>query len=85
MIEYLPWSKRTLDYCISKHSERMIPSLDMEFSSICTRANCIYCDSKPYVGLKMENELSKNDTINLLKNVVIKDLSGYIHVGWVNP
>lgn len=85
MIEYLPWSKRTLDYCISKHSERMIPSLDMEFSSICTRANCIYCDSKPYVGLKMENELSKNDTINLLKKCCNKGLKWIYTCGLGEP
>lgn len=85
MIEYLPWSKQTLDYCITAHSKRMIPSLDIEFSSICTGANCIYCDSKPYVGLKMEKELSSNGILDLLRKCSDKRLKWIYTCGLGEP
>lgn len=68
MIEFIPWSQKVLNECIDMHKKGLIPSLDLELSSICTAANCIYCDSKPFVGQKMPNELLENDLIRLLKN-----------------
>lgn len=49
MIEYLPWSKKTLGELLMSHQEGNIPSLDIELTGKCTGACCIYCDSKPYV------------------------------------
>ena len=57
-----------LNECVTMHKEGMIPSLDIELSSICTAANCIYCDSKPHVGTIMRNELSQDIFLKLLKN-----------------
>jgi hypothetical protein len=68
MIEYLPWSRQVLEENISLHKNGIIPTLELELSSICTDANCIYCDSKPFVGPKMKNELSKKELLDLLRN-----------------
>ena len=48
-IEYLPWSKKVLNYCLQTAANGGIPCLDIELTSKCTGACCIYCDSKPSV------------------------------------
>ncbi len=48
-VEYYPWSSAVLSECIVAMKKGMIPSLDLEFTSKCTGASCIYCDSKPDV------------------------------------
>lgn len=68
MIEYKPWSKKVLNECIEMHKKGLIPSLDIELSSICMAANCIYCDSKPNVGCEMPSEISESNLIDLLFN-----------------
>lgn len=50
MIEYIPWAKKTLDYCIQSQKAGFIPTLDIELTAKCSRAFCIYCDSKPTVS-----------------------------------
>lgn len=57
MVEYLPWSKKTLGDLLVSQKEGNIPALDIELTGKCTGACCIYCDSKPYVrscGIKGE-------------------------------
>jgi organic radical activating enzyme len=61
MIHYLPWSKQVLEDCISSHKIGKLPALDFEFSSLCTGACCIYCDSKPAVGEKSLNEVTADE------------------------
>lgn len=48
--EYLPWSKKTLNECLSFQSKGLLPSLDLELTAKCSRCSCIYCDSKPGVS-----------------------------------
>lgn len=47
--EYYPWSKVVLDEVLSKHRQGKIPTLDIDLTSKCSGASCIYCDSKPAV------------------------------------
>lgn len=85
MIEYLPWSHKTLNECTSAHSNKKIPTLDLEFSSVCTGANCVYCDSKPFVGSKMKNELTKDSMMILLKKCKEKGLKWIYTCGLGEP
>lgn len=48
-IEYYPWSKGVLDEVLLMHKYNKIPTLDIDLTSKCSRASCIYCDSKPVV------------------------------------
>lgn len=85
MLEYLPWSKKTLDNCISIHKNKMIPSLDFEFSSACTAANCIYCDSKPMVGPKTKGEMTTENVMELLEKCRDKGLRWIYTCGLGEP
>ena len=49
MTEYLPWSNYTLRRCICEQQNGNLPTLDLELTAKCSRACCIYCDSKPSV------------------------------------
>lgn len=49
MLEYLPWSMKVLYDTIAAQQNGDIPTLDIELTSKCSRASCIYCDSKPDV------------------------------------
>ncbi len=66
MIEYLPWSDKILSECIAEHRKGNLPTLDLELTSKCTQASCIYCDSKPKVGKKHPDELTYRETKQLL-------------------
>lgn len=68
MIHYLPWSKLVLENCLLNHKKGKIPTLDFEFSSQCTGACCIYCDSKPIVGKKSANEVTSDEIEKLIKD-----------------
>ena len=48
-IEYYPWSKEVLKEALKMQKQGMIPTLDIELTSKCSGACCIYCDSKPSV------------------------------------
>lgn len=48
-IEYYPWSKKVLKESLDLQKHGMIPTLDLELTSKCSEACCIYCDSKPSV------------------------------------
>lgn len=48
-IEYYPWSKAVLKEAIEIHKYGLIPTLDLELTSKCSGACCVYCDSKPEV------------------------------------
>jgi MoaA/NifB/PqqE/SkfB family radical SAM enzyme len=67
MIVYYPWSKKTLDECLSGHDRGELSTLDLELTAKCTHASCIYCDSRPEVGIRQPNELNYRETENLLK------------------
>jgi MoaA/NifB/PqqE/SkfB family radical SAM enzyme len=58
MVTYYPWSQKVLNECLSGHQQGDLYSLDLDLSAICTKANCIYCDSKPEVGEKDPNEIT---------------------------
>ena len=49
MVQYLPWSKETLLYCIKAEKAGQMPTLDLELTAKCSAAACIYCDSMPEV------------------------------------
>jgi len=66
MIEYYPWSSKVLSKCIAEHRRGELSTLDLELTSKCTQASCIYCDSRPTVGRKHPNELNYDETTKLL-------------------
>lgn len=66
MIEYYPWSGKVLSECLAEHSKGNLSTLDLELTSKCTQASCIYCDSKPEVGRKHPDELTYRETKQLL-------------------
>lgn len=67
MISYLPWSKKVLEECLLAQQKGQIPALDFEFSAKCTYANCIYCDSKPVVGLAKDGEVTYEEIAKVLE------------------
>lgn len=44
MIEYLPWSKKVFDSCLSDYDNNIFGILDIELGGQCNY-HCIYCDS----------------------------------------
>jgi MoaA/NifB/PqqE/SkfB family radical SAM enzyme len=64
-IEYLPWSKATLEKCIEISEHGGMPILDIELTSKCSHGACIYCDSQ--IGPPDLNELSLNDYHKLIE------------------
>jgi MoaA/NifB/PqqE/SkfB family radical SAM enzyme len=49
MVQYLPWSKETLQDSLEAEKAGRIPALDLELTAKCSAASCIYCDSMPEV------------------------------------
>lgn len=72
MIVYYPWSKEVLDECLKAHDNNEIPTLDLELTAKCTHASCIYCDSRPTVGLRHPDELNYRETEKVIRET--KDL-----------
>jgi MoaA/NifB/PqqE/SkfB family radical SAM enzyme len=68
MIVYYPWSEKVLNECLTKYDAGEMPTLDLELTAKCTQASCIYCDSRPEVGMRHPNELNFRETEKLLKN-----------------
>lgn len=66
MITYYPWSKKVLEECLSGHDRGELYTLDLELTAKCTKASCIYCDSRPEVGRRHINELNLRETTKLL-------------------
>ena len=66
--EYYPWSNEVLTTNFNAYKQGHLATLDLELTAQCSRANCIYCDSKPVVGKKADNELSKQAIEKLLKD-----------------
>lgn len=66
-IEYYPWSKAVLKEALHVHKHGMIPTLDIELTSKCSGASCIYCDSKPDVCAK--GQLGEMDFVAIRKLV----------------
>lgn len=67
-IEYYPWSKKVLKESLDLQKCGMIPTLDIELTSKCSGACCIYCDSKPSVcvsGQKGETNFSQIEKVIL--------------------
>lgn len=68
MVEYLPWSVKTLEELLMLQKEGNIPALDIELTGKCTGACCIYCDSKPNVrSCGIEGEVDWN----IMKKVIL--------------
>ncbi len=70
MITYYPWCDEVLDECLRAHDSGDLVTLDLELTANCTSASCIYCDSRPKVGSKYTNELTKAETKNLLEEAL---------------
>ncbi len=68
MIEYYPWSKEVLDESLKIHDGGGLPTLDIELTAKCSKASCIYCDSKPAVGNENPNELKPEETEKLVRD-----------------
>lgn len=68
--EYYPWSEEVFSSTFNAYKQGHLATLDLELTAQCSRADCIYCDSKPYVGKKASNELSRQAVEKLLKDAV---------------
>jgi len=67
-IEYYPWSKKVLRESLALQKHGMIPTLDLELTSKCSGACCVYCDSKPSVcasGQEGETSFSQIEKVIL--------------------
>lgn len=68
MITYYPWSEEVLKECLSGHDKGELTTLDLELTAKCTYASCIYCDSRPDVGIRHPHELNHRETDKLLND-----------------
>jgi MoaA/NifB/PqqE/SkfB family radical SAM enzyme len=68
MITYYPWSVKVLEECLKAYDKGALPTLDLELTAKCTKASCIYCDSRPDVGKRHSNELNYREIERLIKN-----------------
>lgn len=86
MIQYLPWSEKTLQTCINEAQKGMIPAIDLELTAKCSAASCIYCDSKPEVcsAINIE-ELPLEPTLKMLAQAVDKGLKWIYTCGLGEP
>ena len=75
--EYLPWSNEVFSFNFDAYKQGHLATLDLELTAKCSMANCIYCDSKPYVGEKASNELSRHTVKKLLKD------AADLHCKWI--
>jgi MoaA/NifB/PqqE/SkfB family radical SAM enzyme len=57
MITFYPWSEKVLHECLQLHVDNKIATLDLELTAQCSKAHCIYCDSRPGVGKKEKSEI----------------------------
>lgn len=86
MIQYLPWSKRTLQECIQSSQKGDIPVIDLELTAKCSAAHCIYCDSMPEVcPTPLDAELPLEDTLHIIKQAVKKGLKWIYTCGLGEP
>lgn len=86
MLQYLPWSEKTLKYCICEEKKGCIPVLDLELTAKCSAASCIYCDSMPIVCSNPTiNELSMKPTLDMLKQAANKGLKWIYTCGLGEP
>lgn len=67
MIQYYPWSDEVLKECLTAHDKGELATLDLELTAKCSKASCIYCDSKPDVGVRHPNELNSRETVRCLQ------------------
>lgn len=66
-ITYYPWSEEVLNDCIQEYSIGKLPTIDLELTAQCSKCSCIYCDSRPAVGVAYPNELKLDETLRFLK------------------
>ena len=66
-IVYQPWGEAVRNECLSAHDKGELSTLDLELTAKCTKASCIYCDSRPDVGSRHANELNLRETKKLLE------------------
>jgi len=67
MITFYPWSEKVLQECLKLHVDNKIATLDLELTAQCSKAHCIYCDSRPGVGKKEKSEI----TYSKLEKIII--------------
>lgn len=68
-VEYYPWAKVVLKESLNIQRQGMIPTLDLELTSKCSGASCIYCDSKPEVCIN--GQLGETN-FKAIKNLVLE-------------
>lgn len=86
MIEYLPWSKKTLEICINMAKEGKIPAIDLELTAKCSAASCIYCDSMPDVCANPSiKELPLQQTLKMLNEAADRGLKWIYTCGLGEP
>ena len=84
--EYLPWSKQTLNDCLTRQSEGFLPVLDLELTAKCSGCSCIYCDSKPEVSNVVEyKETRTEDILKLLEEAIKSGLKWVYTCGLGEP
>lgn len=86
MVQYLPWSSETLQFCLNAAKEGKIPSIDLELTAKCSAASCIYCDSMPTVCANPNiKELSLETTLNMLNQAADRGLKWIYTCGLGEP
>ncbi len=86
MVQYLPWSERTLHECIQESQNGEIPVIDLELTAKCSAAHCIYCDSMPVVCPNpIGAELPLEDTLHIMEQAVKKGLKWIYTCGLGEP
>lgn len=65
-VTYYPWSTEVLSERLAAHDANRLATLDLDFTAQCSRASCVYCDSRPGVGRRHSAELDMELTEKLL-------------------
>jgi hypothetical protein len=85
MISYLPWSHQVFSDCIATENDGLLPCVDLDLTAKCTKASCIYCDSKPTVGMPIVDELTMNNLLPFISSAVSHGLKWIYTCGLGEP
>lgn len=86
MVQYFPWSEKTLHECIQASQKGKIPVIDLELTAKCSAAHCVYCDSMPEVCPNPTNdELPLEATLHILEQSAKKGLKWIYTCGLGEP
>ena len=86
VVQYLPWSKQTLNSCIEASNAGRIPIIDLELTAKCSAAACVYCDSMPEVcSNPKDDELALDITLDMLHQTKEKGLKWIYTCGLGEP